>query len=307
MNSTIWTQLTLPFDALHFPPIQLNPHELLLITTNKLYKYNSNGVVSLLLESEQLSFPMLQHKSMTHDVDNHLIFLINQTQLTKINYKKNKIETNYLKHSVSRLSEIIYLQNKLHIFYGPYNNKHMIYNFHTKESHTIHTFKKSNSSYRKGLNGFGLIRLPSQNKILVIGGTYEQYNRKITNNEINSYCMKTNQWTQLNLRLPYQYKFGSICSTLTTDEKHCILVGGKIEQQYKNWIFVIDIEAMTIRKSSIDCPIYSHYYASTCNMKNKTKDEITVFGYIRDVWKQFENRISIVVPPYYIIKLMEKK
>eukprot|EP01084_Bolivina_argentea_P064619 117838_1 len=148
-----------------------------------------------------------------------------------------------------------------------------------------------------------MIYLQSKKCVLQIGGTVT-VEASVPVDYIYSYDIKNKVSNRLELQLPK--RVSELGCAITHDERFVIIFCGA-RQNHRD-IFVLDTTKMTIMKkkkkkkkqtkkfimtSKIRVPLADKFYPIAIIPHSKTVDEITCFGYLRQMWKRDEFKYMI--------------
>ena len=103
---------------------------------------------------------------------------------------------------------------------------------------------------------------------------------------------------EIKIKLPA--RMSSFGCTSILNEQYVVLFGG---DPYYDEIFIFSTKDEKFIKSNVKCPGKGGYRAFTIN--NKSKNELSVHGFVRDTWKLSEISDHLY-PPQYLIMIINK-
>eukprot|EP01084_Bolivina_argentea_P100609 180588_1 len=169
--------------------------------------------------------------------------------------------------------------NEIHIFCGETSNKYLIWKPNAIDYELKHTFKEFQS-----LSNPGLVYLPNQNKLLLLGGYDHRKWKETSINSIYSFDFLKDKWTKESATLPKSMEsFGCV---VTTNEKYILMFGGSYNYVTMDDIYIMDTLSMTIVKSNMKCPNNGDFYAHL--EFGFMSNDLIVFGFIRNCWNRQE-------------------
>lgn len=190
-------------------------------------------------------------------------------------------------------AQAIIINNEYHIIGGFQNDKHVKWNSKILKFEILHDLKNHINWDNIGNHRLAMIN----DKILSFGGF--SWKSFISLDEVYEFNITSSKWTATDIKLPRSiHCFG--CVTVLNGQ-FVILFGGARGFDRCKDIWIYCVETKTFRRSNIQCPIQM-----TCNaftIKDKLKDEMTVFGYIRREWRRSQIDDHLF-PPKYLIKIM---
>ena len=140
-----------------------------------------------------------------------------------LHMKEWEVQKHQLSVKIGIRPAIRFMNGELHIIGGFQNGNHFVWDDYKKTLKLLHCIQKSN----RGLAGGSLIHIPSQDKLLLIGG-YD-YGDRTKTDTIRVYSTKDNEWKELLnengdvIKLPLGLSgFGCI---LTRDERYIVIIG----------------------------------------------------------------------------------
>eukprot|EP01083_Nonionella_stella_P213810 770837_1 len=103
------------------------------------------------------------------------------------------------------------------------------------------------------------------------------------------------KWSKLKVTMP-QPSTANFGVTPVLNDQYVLLFGGYTGSgTFSKVIWIFHVSTQTFRKSKISCPTY---ISKACTITDYKRDELLVFGFIRDITKdQF--------PPIYLTKLVQ--
>eukprot|EP01084_Bolivina_argentea_P284062 486699_1 len=286
-------------------PLRYNTQIPIIINNNEfvcgIYQYNitSNKWKPWGLNPDNITNVKILAYNHTHKLIYIWDILENMQQIIimSINYN-NTNDIKLIKLMTNNDNDLIgqHINGKLHII-DKINEQHWIYDENTQ---SWNDEKLQNVSDHV----IGLVYVSSKQRILLVDPPL---------NLIHSYCMITNKWSDIHMELPYELRDFGV--SLTTDERYIIITGGKQKmnfehiprQNYRNnffWtqnIYLIDLKEMKLLKSDMVIP-----KCTGCNsiiVNDKRKDELVVYGFIRQCWNEYDIGLDNL-PPKYIVKLI---
>ena len=99
--------------------------------------------------------------------------------------------------------------------------------------------------------------------------------------EIWEYNIENNEWSKLDVKMPF--KLSMSAATAVLDGQYVIVSGGK-DSNYKSSddIWIYSVQNKSFRKSPIKCPDAFTGNSQAFTINDKQKDELAVFGHIRE-------------------------
>eukprot|EP01084_Bolivina_argentea_P187517 322980_1 len=274
----------------------INNNQFAIVTGGKLITYDlTNDESKLLMNFESRAHNIRLGDAMACcDVKNKLIYIYNRNYswrnndeetLFVINYETKTIQTIRNRHSSWHVGSGFKLRlicNQLHVI-GGCNDRHLVLNNKTNQFDIFYSFNEYP-------NWESCIIIDSKNKLLVMGDDgwiFYEYN------------MLDRKWKQIDIKLK-QLAGMKVC-VVTKNEEYAILMGGFD-------IYILELNNFKLYKSVIvpanritgrDQPIIAP-------SENNGRDELSVFGYVRDCFESEETTGFNIFPPYYLIKLMQR-
>ena len=289
-------------------PIPINDEEFIMVgpySSLPPYKYSitTNKWCKITYFTQYLN---TKQRSNCFDGKNTIIYINNAPFLQKIDWKTNKIiQMNGLNLPQFYHLSPIRLLYKLHYFdnSGICKWDYAIWNSENKtfEIKLFNDIKEINPYMKR----FWTLHLPKRNMMLfILGWQYEACDKVCCVYRIRAYCTLNDKWTSLDIQLPK--KFSSICAASSINEQYIFLFGGceGFLISYLDDIFVIDLYAMTVRKSSIKCPEATSRYGAIV-MNDNFKQKLMTNGFIRECY-QDESYKTLRHLPYYLIDLVNQ-
>ena len=197
-------------------------------------------------------------------------------------------------NTVGTRPQSLMINNEFHIIGGSYNNRHLKYNEETKQLEVLHYFVDGDIWRHR------LVRI--KQKLLLFGGS--NWNDSKCTDAVHQYDISNNKWTKLNVKLPApSCDFG--CAPILNGR--CVALFGGFNGHALMWmddIWIYSIDKKLFRRSNIKCPNeVAEYQAIT--IKDKLKNELAVFGFVRNEWNvlQINERLF---PPRYLLNIVQK-
>merc|ERR1712130_407914 len=104
-------------------------------------------------------------------------------------------------------------------------------------------------------------------------------------------------WNKLTVTLPKPL-YGAT-SAITNDHKYVIIIGGRdAGDKTIDDILVLHTKNMEIKQSKISSGTFRAVIPS-----NKMNEELTVFGFVRRLWKNKDFK-QLLFPPFYLIQII---
>ena len=277
-------------------PIALNDREFCIIPTknkNKpLYKYIIDN------KWKKMNGYNVSGRDCCFDNNNEILYTSNGRSIQKMDFETKKVTT----MDKGRYSKIVYdnKNNQLHVIGTSENSTfHKIWYEKENKFVMIHEFATGSNNI---FYNYVILDIPSKNLILLIGGFYVM--KYGFSNTIYSYCTLDKKWSTLDIIKPSIYCFASAA---TIDGQYVILFGGYDEDDRPiNKIFVMDLTAMTIKQSKINCPKHknsANFHAIIMN--NGIKQNLITHGFIRMCYKNYLFK-AMKKLPLYLIDLVTK-
>eukprot|EP01084_Bolivina_argentea_P203114 346947_1 len=249
-------------------------------------------------------------KDVQYDKQNDTTFIIddNDEKILKItDIISNDCSVSYIQSddyginiSNSELIHSIITNSQYHYFLGR-NNRH-VYKRNGRgmmddpnvEHEILHIdyqqnkFKHHEQIFCLEKEDFGLIYIPNNNALLLIGGKWWNcgdgcfyFDECISKLSLNDTYP---DWIDLNVKLPLEMtSFGLVMSN--NDQKNIFIFGGNcdtISMANLDDIYIFNLETMTIKKLQIKCPVKSSFYAVV--ISNTMYDKIIITGFIRKLY-----------------------
>ena len=122
-------------------------------------------------------------------------------------------------------------------------------------------------------------------------------------NKVHQYDIIDNKWTEKKIAMPITLVlFGC---TIVLNEQYALLFGGYggESQELQDGIWIYSVQNKEFRKSRIICPQKGPCDVFTA--RDKVKDTLAMFGFVRDVWTK-EGINEQLFPPQYLIRNMNR-
>eukprot|EP01084_Bolivina_argentea_P200527 342897_1 len=328
-NSQLWESLfSCSFDNYESITIQtgLNDREFILIsygflTTNsvwnkthraQIYSFTHNKVWKKWTNTPRSSTNLQDHISAI-DKKNKKMYINDHNTVWEINLTDQTYRSFKQKHNYKQRYAAFVIEGKFHVF-----TRNYIFIWDPNSNNKYWDRVRLIDPFSCMPNSAGIVYVSHLNQLLIIGGKLSTYTHDTTNEiysfSINNGNRKHNR-IQLTLPLP-AYGFGY---AITNDERYVIILGGMTTTQVKlaytiygggggvtttagtNNIYVFDIRKMHITKSKVICPMKGKCKAIIPTTKQT--DELTVFGYVRNVCSK-SDFVNFSYPPMCLIALI---
>ncbi len=196
--------------------------------------------------------------------------------------------------SITTGPQAIVIKDECHIIGGWGNEGHLKYNNKTKQIQVLHKSHEENIMINQAQYP-RLIRV--KNKILMFGGFGDG---ATDSDKICEYDILSNKWNLLNTKMPHPSSEFGITSIIK--DQYVLLIGGTKDvwnQHDEIWIY--SVRDQKFKNSSIKCPRIAAFDAVTIN--DTQMDEMTVYGFVRNIWKASEMSDHLF-PPHYLVKII---
>eukprot|EP01084_Bolivina_argentea_P278623 476060_1 len=224
---------------------------------------------------------------------NQLYLTFTRDYMGILNITNKTIKRVFINADLGNIPSLVLLNEQLHIIGGHKNKKHYTWHTKTQTLSEMHAF-----THVQNIVGQRLIYQQSTNRLFMFGG-YDNGNH-VRLNCIWVYYINTNKWKQSELILPCKMNtFGCI---MTMNQKYGIILGGitDISTSTTKNIHIIDLEAMELVLSKIQCPkaaLYNAVLMETEDMRNI----LLINGYVKSICKA-----NNIVIPDDIIKIIHR-
>ncbi len=244
---------------------------------------------------------------------NTIYFISSTGSIAKLQIKDDRTPTNWEiinpvhPFQVPFGSKAVILNNTFHIIGGYYNNYHVKWNDTLNQFETLHNLNKINSNQC----GFGLHQVVKiKNKLILFGGREPNNGNKILD-RICEYDINNNFWYVLDTKLPTPF-IPCGCISILHDQ-YVLLMGVKDDNAGINFnniwslkqddIWIYSVRSKKFKKSDIKCPRKGAF--DVAKMCDRNKDELIVYGFVRNEWK-ISTMQHLYFPPHYLIQIMHQ-
>ena len=226
------------------------------------------------------------------DVQNKIIYILyTDSKQMAINHEgKWKIINNV--QDLGFGAQAIMIRDEFHVIGGMRNKgyKHLKWNKIEKKFENVHAIKTNRIWAHR------LVKI--KNKIIMMGG----YDGNNYLNDLLEYDVINNKWTEMKVKLPKRMlSFGCLA---VMKGKYILLFGGEGARSNEFddiWIYCVVNGSFT--KSTVKCPVKGAFKAFV--ITDELKDELSVYGFIRNLWK-VASISEHLFPPQYLIKIIDK-
>ena len=230
-----------------------------------------------------------------HKQTNKLYLVGGLNALYSLCIKTGKVEQYHLSAEIDNGPATSLINGELHIIGGYKNGKHFVWDNNKKQLKLLHSIQESN----KGIQDAALIHIPSQNKLLLLGG-YDQDVDSVVDT-MRVYSISDNEWKGLlnqngdEIKLPLAV--GGFGYILTRDERYVVIFGGTSGSHggEEMDIYYLDLRTLKWAKSLVECPVNNEFMSVLTDY-----DDVHIFPrYMRDK-KLGHWRIGVkdIIPEY---------
>ena len=123
---------------------------------------------------------------------------------------------------------------------------------------------------------------------------------KLLFDHVHQYNINSNKWSKLQSKMPKKLEF--IVSTSVLNGQFVLIFGGsECDGTRQDDIYIYSVNDESFKLSNVKCPESGHYQAMS--IKDKQKDNVTTFGFIRSEWSKCMMSDHLF-PPQYLIQII---
>eukprot|EP01084_Bolivina_argentea_P075918 137574_1 len=223
MTHSNWTQLkSFEFKGHIGVPLMINNHEFVVVGEyyNGIHSFNINhNEWSKLINIDSTTSALDAH-SCSLNKQKQLLFICDFRKVLVFDLNKKQLKNTSESSLMYYFPTSTYVNNKLHFIVGN-PVKHIIWDPQTKLFKTAHEFDE----FKYGIEYHSLIHLKSKKSVLLFGG--EDHDGDNRTDSIYEYCLLTQKWNKLNIKMPAKLsRFGIVC---TRFDEYIIILGGSYD------------------------------------------------------------------------------